>query len=227
MGNNVFTVNTIAMEDNMKYNGETILTYKIEYPEFESSGYQMSLTVINQYYKKKALEYKYYFENDLFNMAVEQYKDDIQNNYPVRVFEALVVYKLTYNKGCIVSLYFDQYQFTGGAHGNTLRYSQTWNVQRCSMIRLSQLFICETDYKANMLRQARDEMEKDPSIYFEDSEKLLVEYFNKDSFYCTSSGIVVYYQQYEIAPYSSGIREFLIPYSMCVIDPIKKCVETK
>ena len=223
MEKSIVTVNTIVIEDDMKYNGETVLTYKIEYPEFKSSQYQMSIVAINTFYKKKALEYQNYCKNELFKTAVEQYKDDIENNFPVHVFEALVVYKLTYNMACIISLYFDKYEYTGGAHGNTVRYSQTWNLQKYSKITLSQLFNCSLDYKEYILRQVEEQIKKDPSIYFDEYEKLIAETFNEDSFYCTPQGIVVYYQQYEIAPYSSGIREFLIPYTNSVLDPIKKC----
>lgn len=223
MEKSIVTVNTIVIQENMEYNGETVLTYKIEYPEFESSFYQMSLVIINAFYKNKALEYQKHCRNELFEMAVEQYKFDTENNYPIHVFEALTVYKLTYNKWCILSLYFDQYEYTGGAHGNTLRYSQTWNLQKCSMVMLRQLFHCSLNYKEYILAQVKEQIEKDPSIYFEDYEKLIADTFNEKSFYCTPEGIVVYYQQYEIAPYSSGIRDFLIPYSNCVIDPVKKC----
>lgn len=207
----------------MKYNGETILTYKIEYPEFKSSFYQMSLVIINAFYKHRALEYQKYYKNELFEMAVEQYKYDIENNLPIRMFEALVEFQSTYNKSCILSLYFDQYEYTGGAHGNTIRNSQTWNVQKCSKLMLNQLVHCPINYKEYIIKQVKAQIEKDPSIYFEDYEKLVVDTFNENNFYCTPDGIIFYYQQYDIAPYASGIREFLIPYSRCVIDPIRKC----
>jgi len=215
--------NTIVIKEDMKYNGETVLTYKIEYPEFKSSVYQMSLVVINKFYERKALEYQNYCKNELFKMAVEQYNYDKENNYPVRVFEAIVAYQLTYNRACIISLYFDKYEYTGGAHGNTIRYSQTWNLQKCHTISLCQLFNCFLDCKSYILRQVKEQIKIDHSIYFEDYEKLIVETFNENSFYCTPQGIVVYYQQYDIAPYASGIREFLIQYTNCVLDPMKKC----
>ncbi|MEA4987263.1 MAG: RsiV family protein, partial [Anaerovorax sp.] len=68
-----------------------------------------------------------------------------------------------------------------------------------------------------------EQIKKEPEIYFDDYETLVVETFNPKNFYCTPEGVVVYYLQYDIAPYSSGIREFLIPYGDCVIDPIKMC----
>lgn len=220
---NIVSVNKKVLKDELKYNGETLLTYQIEYPEFKSSFYQMSLVVINRFYKTKALEFQKYCETELFNMAIEQYNDDIKNNFPVRVFEAILVYKITYSASCIISLYFDRYEFTGGAHGNTIRDSQTWNLQKCDMIKLSQLFRCSIDYKPYILGIVEEQIKKNPDIYFENYDELISETFNENSFYCTPKGIVVYYQQYDIAPYSSGIREFLIPYTECVINPNKLC----
>ena len=55
--------------------------------------------------------------------------------------------------------------------------------------------------------------------YFENYKELINKTFNPNSFYCTPEGISVYYQQYDIAPYSSGIREFLMPYTYCVKNP--------
>lgn len=216
-------VDKVVLKDEMKYNGVTLLNYQIEYPQFSSLFYKKSLVIINKFYKDKALEYQKYCQTKLFEMAVEQYLDDIENGYPVRVFEALVVYKMTYTKACIISLYFDQYEFTGGAHGNTLRTSQTWNLQTGKMIKLSELFDCLYNYRAYIIRNVIEQIEKNPDIYFEDYENLVKETFNPNSFYCTPKGLVVYFQQYDIAPYASGIREFLLPYNNCVKDPRKKC----
>lgn len=223
MENSIVSVNIITIKDDMKFNGVTVLKYNIEYPEFKSTHYQLSLALINKHYKFKALEYQKHCKNELYKSAVEQYKYDVANNFPIRVFEALVSFNSTYNSACIISNYFDQYEFTGGAHGNTIRSSQTWNLQSSSKLSLSQLMTCSPDYKAYILSQVKKQIQKDPSIYFEDYEKLIVETFNQNSFYCKPQGIVIYYQQYDIAPYSSGIREFLLPYSDCVLNPIRKC----
>lgn len=217
------TVSKIVIKDKMQYDGVTVLTYQIEYPAFKSSRYKKSLVVINKFYKDKALEYQKHIKTTLYPMAVEQYLDDIKNGYPVRIFEALLVYKITYNFACIISLYFDRYEFTGGAHGNTIRSSQTWNLQTAQLIKLSELFDCLYDYKTYIKSKIIGQIKKDPDIYFDDYENLVEQTFNVDSFYCTPKGIIVYFQQYDIAPYSSGIREFLILYNKYAKNPIKKC----
>ncbi len=208
----------------MQYNGETVLTYKIEYPEFKSPEYPIPLDAINAYNKKKALDYQNYLENDLFHLAVKQYKEAARNGFPAHAFEALFVYKVTYNHLCILSLYFEKYEYTGGAHGNTIRFSETFNLRESRRVHLNELFTCSIDYHKYIFKQAKAQIEEDPDIYFDNYARLLVEAFNEYSFYCTQDGIVVYYEHYDIAPYSSGIREFLIPYSKCVLNPELECL---
>ncbi len=217
------TVKNIVLAKDMQYNGETVLKYRIQYPEFTAENYKKAIKVINQYYKKRALDYQQYVETELYKIAVEQYLDDIKNGYPVRVFEADDNYKITYNRACIISLYYDRYEYTGGAHGLTTRTSQTWNLQTGQMIKLNELFECLFDYRSYIKDKVIEQIKKNPDIYFDNYEELVGQYFDVNNFYCTPQGVVVYFQLYEIAPYSSGIREFLIPYDKCVTDPAKKC----
>ena len=224
---NTVSVRKRQLRGNLKYNGVTLLTYRIDYPEFLSLRFPRCLLRINRFYRDRAVAFQRYCETELFPLAVAQYQDDVQNNYPVRVFEVIQDYQITCLSDCVISIYFDQYQYTGGAHGNTVRKSQTWNLQSCTMFQLERLVFCPPNYKTFILRQVAAEIRKNPEIYFDNYEELIAETFNKNSFYCTPRGIVVYYQQYDIAPYSSGIREFLIPYSLCVLDPRRLCAAVR
>ena len=215
--------NKKVLSDELTYNGTVLLIYTIEYPEFRASEYQLCISLVNQYYHSKALELKKFIETELFEMAVEQYETDMQNGYPVRVFEAMFVYKVTYASSCIISLYFDRYLYTGGAHGSTIRYAQTWNLQKCARVRLNKLITCKEGYKAYVFSEIMKQIAKNPELYFEDYPELIVDTFNENSFYCTHKGVVIYYQQYDIAPYASGIREFIIPYTESVLNPEKLC----
>lgn len=223
MGIHLVSVKKNGFEDELKYNGVTLLTYRIEYPEFCSSCFIRCLAIVNRFYKDRALEFKRYCETELFGMAVAQYIGDMENNFPVRVFDAQQIFEVTCLCSCIISLYVDRYEYTGGAHGNTIRSSQTWKLQKCAIVWLRQLVCCPPDYITYILSEVQAQIEENPDIYFDNYEELIVETFNENSYYCTLEGIVVYYQQYDIAPYSSGIREFLIPYGWCVLDPVKMC----
>lgn len=74
-----------------------------------------------------------------------------------------------------------------------------------------------------LFREIERQIRQNPSLYFDDYEVLLRENFDEQNFYSTPGGLVVFYPQYSIAPYSSGIREFQFPYSACVRDPKTTC----
>lgn len=227
MEQSIVSAKKIIIENERKYGGIVLLRYKIEYPRFEAPIYRMSVAVINEYYKNRAIEFQDYCETVLFDIAVRQYLEDIQNDYPIRTLEAVLTYEITYMASCIISLYCDQYEYTGGAHGNTARDSQTWSLQKCGLIELRRLVKCPPGYKAYILREVEKQIRNEPEVYFENYKELVREAFNEYSYYCIPEEIVIYYQQYDIAPYSSGIREFGIPYSDCVVDPVSICFKIK
>ena len=220
-------INTMVLTEEMKYDGVTVLTYRIEYPKFESGNYKKTIKPINQFYQDKALALQNNCRTTLYQMAVEQYLDDVKNGFPVRVFEDLQTFTTTYNKACIISLYLDNYQYTGGAHGLTLRTSQSWNLRTGQMVKLKELYKCSNDYKSFIKKKIISQIMENPDIYFDNYEELVEQTFNENSFYSTPEGVVIYFQLYDIAPYSSGIREFLLPYNKCIIDPYRICLKSK
>ena len=83
---------------------------------------------------------------------------------------------------------------------------------------ISEYFPDKPNYIDEILSFIVDEITdqlKDPDLkgtYFETYPQDVYDTWNEDDFYLTPSGIVVYFQQYAIEPYSSGILEFLIPF---------------
>jgi hypothetical protein len=154
-------------------------------------------------------------------MAVEQYRDFKINNFPFHAYEALAIFETPYNQNCAVSTYFNRYEFTGGAHGSTIRYSDTWNTQSGRREPLSRFFAKPAGYRAyiisEVLQQIENQIAGGEDIYFENYKELVVKTFNPASFYLKPEGVVIYFQQYDIAPYASGIHEFLIPFKEGVV----------
>ncbi len=145
------------------------------------------------------------------------------NNFPFHPYESYLVYTITFNKNCLLSFYYDEYIYTGGAHGNTTRFAKTFNLIKGNNIPLSAFFNKNTNYTEALIRsitkQAEQRYQENPGFLFEDYKELIKKNFNENSFYLTKDGLVIYYGQYEIAPYSSGIVEFVIPYTELEIPP--------
>ena len=209
---------TAILSDKIYYDDEIVLTYKIDYPQFYSNKCPKNLNKLNAFYKENAEIFEQYCRDTLFVEAVEQYHELKKNNYPFHPYEAIVTFKTTYLTCRFISLYFDQYIFSGGAHGNTVRHSDTWNLTTGRLMNISEYFPGNPNYKEDILAFVIDEIRQqsqDPDLkgtYFDTYPQDVYNTWNEDDFYLTPSGIVVYFQQYAIAPYSSGILEFLIPF---------------
>lgn len=221
--NNQVHVEQEVISRDLYYDQIVLLSYTIQYPQFSSESFQPAVQCINQFYREKVIAYQLYFETKLFRQAMEQYQNAIENKYPVMKFEAFVVYTVTYNENCTISVYCDSYEFTGGAHGNTLRFSETWNLNCGKQTKLCELF-ASPNYKCDIIKmincQIAEQIKNGTNQYFENYSELVAQNFNEDNFYLTPQGVVIYFQEYDIAPHSSGLPTFLLPFSAgCAIRP--------
>jgi Protein of unknown function (DUF3298). len=206
------TVDKIVVESTMNYMDSPVLHYRIEYPRFHHLIYQDQMDRINQWYRSQAEALQQNYETELYKEAVEQFEYSKTNQFPFNPYDAVSVYDVTYNQNDILSLYFDDYVYSGGAHGNTVRHSDTWNIKSGCRISLFQNVEDPDALRTQIINvikeQIAEQMKGEANWYFDEYPQFVTEYFNPESFYLMPDGVVFYYQQYEIAPYSSGIPEF-------------------
>ena len=202
------------LKTELKYKGEIILKYNIEYPQVTENMWIIASRRFNTFNYNKAMELKNIAEGKMFKEAKETYEYNKKNGYPIMVYELYSTYKITYTTNNIISLYSDEYTFTGGAHGSTIRTSQNWDFRIANQIRLSSFFPNNPNYVSKILTQINNKIQQDiqngNNIYFENYCCLTAENFNVNNYYLENGNIVIYYQQYDIAPYSSGILTFNI-----------------
>ena len=197
-------------------NNIVLVTLDITYPEIYLRHSEETEDRINRQYSLQALEFYSHAATTLVKDAQQEYEDSIKNGFPFRPYDAVMKYTVTLNANCHLSTYFDKYEYTGGAHGNTIRVSDNWDLQTGRYIELEDLFRSGENYRemiiAEIIKIAEKEMADDPYIFFDDYKKLIVEYFNEESFNLNPKTLSIYYQQYDIGPYVSGIVVFEIPY---------------
>ena len=193
-----------------------VLTASAQYPEAVSPG--AAERRMNRRVRAQTEEFFRRASSVLYRQAVQEYRDSLKNGYPFRPYEAELNYETTQNADCFFSQYRDRYEYTGGAHGSTLRFSDTWNLKTGRRLALEDLFMPGENYRMllteQILRQAEANLEQNPGIYFDDYPSLIVKFFAPENFYLTPDGLSIYYQQYDIAPYSTGIVVFSIDYGV-------------
>lgn len=201
-----------VFESELYYKNTVVLKYKIMYPKIIGSS--IGISRFNKFNYMKAIRLKQYVERNLFKDAKELYEYNISNGYPVMVYEVVLNFNITYNKNPIVSLYSDEYIFSGGAHGNTTRTSQNWNINSGSSIPLEKFYDDNCEYILYILQdinnQIEQQIENGTNDYFDNYCNLVLNTIDLDNFYLNPGYITIFFQQYDIAPYSSGIPTFNI-----------------
>lgn len=144
--------------------------------------------------------------NDVRKVADEYYKD---KPTPFMSYQLYSRYKVT-NKANIISFFIDYYQFTGGAHGITTRVAYNIDENTGQELKLVDLFNKDVKYKEIINKEINQQIAKNPDRYFQGPEGFKG-VMDNEKFYIKNNSIVIYFGLYEIAPYASGISEFLIP----------------
>lgn len=191
--------------------GVKVVSCHIFYPQF--IGPNHALDAINERYYHNAVRKKEYCTNVMYPSAMKSYLLGSK----ALPYEMVVTITITLQTNEIVSFYQEEYLYTGGANGNTTRVGQTVDITNAQIMHLCDFMknkeSCETCVKHNIIEQIKDS--KDPSIYFDDFPSLVEETFHAKNFYLTSEGVVVFFALYDIAPHSTGIPTFIIPYHEC------------
>lgn len=199
-----------------------VLTLCIESFKVDVSCSRAASSRINSCLIAQAEQFARYAEKELYCQAVKDYHNAQKEGYPFHAYTAQLQHQAAYNCHCHLSMYRDEYIFTGGAHGNTIRRSNTWDLRTGAMCSLAHFMCCKNYRKfvlEEILCQADAIEQQNPGVYFEDYRKKIVQCFDECNFYLTDEGIAIYYQQYDIAPYAAGIQTFIIPYSCNVKEP--------
>lgn len=207
----MFQIEKRIIQNELNYKGSVIVKYQIEYPQIFSNIYDTRK--FNSINYQKALSLEKYAKENLFLESKEQYEYNVANGYPIMTYELYFQYTITYNQEPIISLYQDEYTFTGGAHGSTIRTSQNWNFEYNKQFTLNDVYSKYPYYLLYILREINKQIkERGSEIFFDNYCSLVLETFNPTQFYLTPSYVVIYFQQYDIAPYSTGIPTFQIRY---------------
>ncbi|WP_345947565.1 DUF3298 domain-containing protein [Mucilaginibacter sp. PAMB04274] len=116
----------------------------------------------------------------------------------------------------LVTMEYNGYQFTGGAHGGTVIRYLNWDVKGKKKILMSDIFT--PGYEAELTKTAEKIFRKQENLT--PGKSLKDDYFFKDgkfslnqNFLITPIGIKFLYNQYEIKPYAAGQTSLEVPYS--------------
>jgi len=117
-------------------------------------------------------------------------------------------YEVCRNDEKVISLVQRIYQYTGGAHGMTTQTGSTVDRLTGKSWSLADLFVPGADYGGRLTAIVR-KVGADRKLPMWDFRGIGVH----SAFFLSDEGLVLFFQPYEIAPYSEGIVKIVIPYA--------------
>lgn len=175
----------------------------LKIPQLDSGMPGETMALFNEHHRQVVFKRLREFESVAYETRlVPQLPDAVKN---ALVFMA--DYELFLNDEKVISLTQKIYQFTGGAHGMTWLTGHTIDVTAGRSLLLPDLFTSPKNYRERLNQFVRAEgvARNLPMWGFEGVR-------DDSKFYLNETGIVLFFQQYEIAPYSEGIVRVLVPY---------------
>ncbi|MCY6485014.1 DUF4163 domain-containing protein [Clostridium aestuarii] len=161
------------------------------------------------------------FKNELEKGAKSDLEDFKKEGCTFHPYVAKVEYKVSYNKNNILSICITYGQYTGGAHGMSYKKSYNIDLNTGNEATLKNFFCDGENYKQIIRNEIKRQIKLDEDRYFKGYDEVIDTLSDSQDFYIEDGKIVVYYGQYEIAPFAAGIPEFKIPFSL-----FKKGVKT-
>ena len=163
---------------------------------------------INQTIQEDILNFRYRIQAE----SEEYLQSAKSKGEEIRKYIASAYYIIHYQKDSILSISVFYYCYIGGAHGCTVQEAYNLNLVNGERITLPEILKEKKDYVEIINREIKRQIKLNPDAYFEKGAAFQ-SISPEQPFYLIEDGIVIYFGLYEIAPYSSGIRYFKIPYS--------------
>jgi len=152
------------------------------------------------------------FKNELWIESEEYLKLSDNEKWEIGKYEASTYYEVHYQKNDILSFSIFYYRYTLGAHGSVWQKAYNLNLITGEIISLLDIFRGKKDYVEFINREIKRQIQLNLEEYF-DRGAVFQSISSNQPFYLVEDDVVIYFGLYEIAPYASGIKYFLVPFA--------------
>lgn len=190
-------------------------TIKVKFPQIEGLQNTQAQTRINQLIKDLVTQVV-----DDFKQVAEEFKTSsvIREGYAKGVLD--VSYDIVQANNSIVSIQFNIYEFTGGAHGMVLDRTFNYDVSSNKPLQLKDLFRPNTDYLERLSELSIKDLlsQAQPNSYCPDCAKDSIQEGaspkedNFKLFTLENDRLVLIFNPYQVASYAEGQKRVKIPY---------------
>jgi hypothetical protein len=165
---------------------------KVMYPVYDNSILDSATA---QFMDERITEFRKYAGDDAIS---ENWKNNMQ-----------ISYQEFFSREGVVSIVFEIYQFTGGAHGNTFIQTLIFDSRQNKVLYLKD--VLPRDKFKNLQAFVRKQLHQhlEATDFIDDGTELWNDF---SSFALTNEGLVFWFSPYQVAPYVYGIQKVEVPW---------------
>ena len=226
----VVTVDKTRLEAMDPQSGETrILSFSFDTPMIEMENNPAAAEKINEFI---ALQSEAFYTgedygdgygtgyNNMLTLAEDNYLYQMESGaeYPNLEMSADRSAAILRNDGTVLSLLFNDYSYTGGAHGLMVSRAYCFDVESGDVLTLDTVSVDPEGFASFLTSFMLDEIQSDPElaerIYLEETElePALSALVREGSWYFDYDGMVFFSDDYEFSSHAAGPISFLVPY---------------
>lgn len=212
---------TIAIESEKDCDGLNCPLIKIDYPQLVTKSF--AVEAINKHIEQAVVAVINSSPKDQdTSMSVEEavnsFKAEftkLRKDFPETEagYEARIKGEVSYQSAQLISLKLNSFMYTGGAHGYTATRYININAKNGEVLSNAQLFTNREAVVAIAEKQFRAHEKIDDSVALNDAGY----WFENDKYQLplnigfTNDQLVLFYNSYDVSPYSEGPIEIMIP----------------
>jgi hypothetical protein len=192
---NGLSVGRTSYQNTFKQGGAETLTADGSFP-------QTGAAVIDAYYAG--------CRDDFERLCEARAEDAARDTTPYRIDADFTV---ECSAGGILSVSRHISQFSGGAHGSTAVYCETFSVGTGRLLTLDDFFAAgREEYTARLLESVLAVIDARPGEFWPDAKQLAEDLFPYDTFCITKDGVSLFFPEYNIAPFAAGTVRVDVPW---------------
>lgn len=196
----------------LKCGEEPVLTLTLRWPRLPED--RAAVRRVGRYYHQLTQHWRARWEVVLYRRACGTLAAAREHSLPFHPWEAALDYTVTHNEAGLLSLYLDAYEYTGGAHGMTVRCAGTWDLSNGCPRSLGSFFPPRCRWRQTVVNTVREQwaarLAQGETMYLDGWEQAVDSAFDPERFYLAPEGLTVFYPLYTLAPYAEGLPAFVI-----------------
>lgn len=208
------TVTDMVEQEERDEEDKLLLTYSYNSVQVTIPENQEAQDKINAFFEEQETAYQDTIQEyiQFAKEDLEMRKDDPELLESWNGYDVGTTYSVMRADDKVVSVVVDGYEYTGGAHPNSMRSAYTFDTQTGEKLSLAAAVRDLDDAQAETTEFLTKKLKEQEENLLEDYQNYIQDILTDNTWYLDQEGFHIIINEYIVSPHSTGIQEMVMPY---------------